>query len=84
MEHIASTLANTLRNIEIVGADPVTRHGFTQVPNFILTEPKLSVGAKLTYAMLLSYAWHIRDHPGARAAITWGHNPISSARFKNL
>jgi DNA-binding transcriptional ArsR family regulator len=58
MEHIGSALANTLRNIEIVGADPVTRHGFTQVPNFILTEPKLSVGAKLTYAMLLSYAWH--------------------------
>ena len=58
MEHIGSSLANTLRNIEIVGADPVTRHGFTQVPNFILTEPNLTVGAKLTYAMLLSYAWH--------------------------
>ena len=25
-------------NIEIIGADPVTRHGFTQVPNFILTK----------------------------------------------
>jgi DNA-binding transcriptional ArsR family regulator len=46
------------RNIEIVGADPVTRHGFTQVPNFILTKSEISVGAKLTYAMLLKYAWY--------------------------
>lgn len=45
------------RNIEIIGADPVTRHGFTQVPNFILTKPDISVGAKLSYAMLLKYAW---------------------------
>src|SRR5437762_9599528 len=45
------------RNIEIIGADLITRHGFTQVPNFILTEPNLSVGAKMTYAMLLKYAW---------------------------
>src|SRR5713226_4898253 len=45
------------RNIEIVGADPITRHGFTQVPNFILTKKELSVGAKLAYAMLLKYAW---------------------------
>ena len=45
------------RNIEIIGADPVTRHGFTQVPNFILTNKDLSVGAKLAYAMLLKYAW---------------------------
>ena len=45
------------RNIEIIGADPVTRHGFTQVPNFMLTNKSLSVGAKLAYAMLLKYAW---------------------------
>ena len=57
MDHIASRLAVVARNIEIVGADPVTRFGFTQVPNFILTSNKISVGAKLTYAMLLKYAW---------------------------
>ncbi len=57
MEHIAGRIAEIARNIEIVGADPVTRHGFTQVPNFILTKPELSVGAKLAYAMLLKYAW---------------------------
>jgi hypothetical protein len=45
------------RNIEIVGADLATRHGFTQVPNFILTKKDASVGAKLAYAMLLKYAW---------------------------
>jgi len=45
------------RNIEIIGADHATRHGFTQVPNFILTNKDLSVGAKIVYAMLLRYAW---------------------------
>jgi len=57
MEHISGRLAQIARNIEIIGADPVTRQGFTQVPNFILTNKDLSVGAKLAYAMLLKYAW---------------------------
>jgi len=54
--HIGDILKE--RNIEIIGADPVTRHGFTQVPNFILTKKEISVGAKLAYAMLLKYAWN--------------------------
>jgi hypothetical protein len=53
--HIGDILKE--RNIEIVGADLATRHGFTQVPNFILTNADISVGAKLAYAMLLKYAW---------------------------
>ena len=57
MEQIANRIAEIARNIEIVGADPVTLHGFTQVPNFILTSADISVGAKLGYAMLLKYAW---------------------------
>jgi biotin operon repressor len=57
VDHIAGRLNEVARNIEIIGADPVTRHGFTQVPNFILTNKDLSVGAKLAYAMLLKYAW---------------------------
>jgi Helix-turn-helix domain len=57
MDHIGGRLAQIAQNIEIVGADPITQHGFTQVPNFILTSKELSVGAKLTYAMLLKYAW---------------------------
>ena len=55
--HIGDILKARERNIEIVGADLATRHGFTQVPNFILTNPVISVGAKLAYAMLLKYAW---------------------------
>ena len=53
--HIGQILRE--RNIEIIGADLATRHGFTQVPNFILTKSDISVGAKLSYAMLLKYAW---------------------------
>jgi hypothetical protein len=57
MQHIGKNLAETARNIEIVGADPATRYGFTQVPNFVLITKEVSVGAKLAYAMLLKYAW---------------------------
>ena len=34
-------------NIQLDTLDPVTRGGLTQVPNFILRHPDLSVGAKL-------------------------------------
>ena len=61
MDHIGAQLENTKRNIEIIGADPVTLLGFTQVPNFILTNKHLSVGAKLAYAMLLKYHWTNND-----------------------
>lgn len=47
----------TERNIVIKGADALTVSGFTQVPNAILKSKKISPAAKLTYAMLLSYAW---------------------------
>jgi hypothetical protein len=43
MEQIARNIADIARNIEIVGADPITLHGFTQVPNFVLTQKELSV-----------------------------------------
>jgi len=46
------------RNIVLDTTNPVVREGFTQVPNFILRNGKLSVGAKVTYAMFLSYAWN--------------------------
>ena len=46
------------RNIELATSDPVVRGGFTQVPNFILKNADLSVGAKVTYSMFLHYAWH--------------------------
>jgi biotin operon repressor len=53
--HIGDILKD--RNIILKGADAVTQHGFTQVPNFILKSKKLSSGDKMVFAMLLSYAW---------------------------
>ncbi len=44
-------------NIILKGADAATAQGFTQVPNFLLKSKKLSAGDKMTFAMLLSYAW---------------------------
>src|SRR3989442_1426280 len=58
MEHITAQLQNTNANIQFDRADPVSQHGFTQLPNFILKDAKLSVGAKVVYAMFLSYGWH--------------------------
>jgi len=49
------------KTIRITGADPMSKRGFTQVPNFILMNEALNVGAKITYAMLLKYAWY-DDH----------------------
>ena len=46
------------RNIELATNDPIARGGFTQVPNFILKDDALSLGAKVTYALFLHYAWH--------------------------
>ena len=58
MEGIGNRLAEIARNIEIVGADPVTKHGFTQVPNFLFKKSGLSMGAIVVYSKFLSYAWH--------------------------
>ena len=45
------------RNIILRGADALSQKGFTQVPNYVLKSTRISPGAKLTYTMLLSYAW---------------------------
>ena len=58
MEHIAPRLQQAERNMKLNSADPIALHGFTQIPNFILRDPKISIGAKTVYALLLSYAWH--------------------------
>jgi Helix-turn-helix domain len=58
VEHIGAALEKIGRNIKFEGADPVSAGGFTQLPNFILRDPKLSVGAKVVYAMFISYGWH--------------------------
>ena len=46
------------RNIQLQTNDPIVRGGFTQVPNFILKDNSLSLGAKVTYSMFLHYTWH--------------------------
>ena len=55
MEHIGGALRE--RNIILKGADAATAKGFTMLPNFVLKSPKLTAGDKMTFAMLLSYAW---------------------------
>ena len=56
MQRIGATRAFKERTLIVKGADAATRYGWTGVPNFILESKKLSVGAKLVYAMLLKYA----------------------------
>jgi len=58
MQQIGKTLHEIERNMKLNSADPIALHGFTQLPNFILRDPKISIGAKTAYALLLSYAWH--------------------------
>jgi len=58
MEHIGAQLKSIERNMKLNSADPIALHGFTQTPNFILRNPDVSIGAKTTYSLLLSYAWH--------------------------
>lgn len=56
MQHIGEVLKE--KNITLETDNPLVRGGFTQVPNFILRDSVLSAGAKVAYAMFLSYAWH--------------------------
>ena len=55
MERLGDLLKD--RDIILKGGDVLTQRGFTMVPNYVLTSKKVGVGAKLTYAMLLKYAW---------------------------
>jgi hypothetical protein len=52
------------RNIELATTYPVARGGFTQVPNFILRDSALSLGAKVAYSMFLHFAWNNSCFPG--------------------
>ena len=58
MEHIGPQLEKIDQNIKLNTADPVARYGFTQLPNFILRNPDISIGAKTVYSLFISYAWH--------------------------
>jgi hypothetical protein len=52
MDSIKDIMQNT-----IVVLNEQLKHGFTQLPKFVLKDKRLSFGARLTYAVLLSYAW---------------------------
>src|SRR3954454_21997891 len=89
-------LSNVLKfqerqNIVLQNFDPISAGGFTQVPNFLLKDPKMSANAKVVYSMLLSYAWNNdKGFPGrngwpkksvrpgrARAVAGPGHAPAA-------
>ena len=57
MNNIGEQLAARERNIELNTKDPVLRGGFTQVPNFILEDPRVGAGEVHTYSLFLKYAW---------------------------
>lgn len=46
------------RNIKLVGADALSERGFVQVPVAIVRHNDITMGAKMAYTSLLSYAWH--------------------------
>ena len=58
MQHISNQIEDRVRNIEFAQADPITLHGFTQVPNFLFKKAGLSMGGIVVYSKFLSYAWH--------------------------
>ena len=67
------------RNIELATLDPVARGGFTQVPNFILRDGTLSLGAKVAYSLFLHYAWNNEScFPGQDSLA--GHMGMSVSR----
>ena len=50
-------IRNILEKHTIVVVNEALKHGFTQLPNYVLKDKRLSFGARLAYAVLLSYAW---------------------------
>ena len=56
--HLTPIGALIERTIELATKDPIARGGFTQVPNFILEDSTLSLGAKVTYSLFLHFAWN--------------------------
>ena len=83
MKRIGDTTAFKDRNLKLQGADIATRRGWTGVPNFILESDQISIGAKLTYAMLLKYAREMDEcFPGQeRLAKDMGNGLRSVVRY---
>ena len=51
------TVGQILDRNTIIVENEALRQGFTQIPNYVLRDQRLSFGARLTYTTLLSYAW---------------------------
>jgi hypothetical protein len=83
MQRLGETKAFKDRNLRLRGADIATQRGWTGVPNFILESKEISVGAKLTYAMLLKYAREMDEcFPGQeRLAKDMGNGARSVIRY---
>jgi hypothetical protein len=46
-----------LKKHTIIVLNQALKHGFAQLPRYVLKDKHISFGARLTYAVLLSYAW---------------------------
>lgn len=55
MESIGATLRERLDRVIV--ENEMLRAGFAALPYIVLRDTKLSVGARLSYAVLLMYAW---------------------------
>ncbi len=74
-------IKNILQKHTIVVLNEALKHGFTQLPNYVLKDKRLSFGAKLTYAVLLSYAWQEEScFPGQERIATDLHTSERSIR----
>jgi len=83
MRRVGETSTFKDRNLRLQGADIATQRGWTGVPNFILESKEISIGAKLTYAMLLKYAREMDEcFPGQeRLAKDMGNGARSVVRY---
>ena len=77
------SVGQVLEKNTIIIENKALRDGFTQIPNYVLRDRSLSLGARLTYTMLLSYAWQeSRCFPGqARLAADLGVDERSVRRY---
>ena len=71
------------KSTRLLSSIETLKHGFTQLPRYILKDKTLSFGARLTYAVLLSYAWQEEScFPGqARMAADLGTTDRSIRNF---
>jgi hypothetical protein len=77
------SIKETLKRHPIIIENEALRHGFTQIPNYVLRDGSLSLGARLIYTMLLSYAWQEKKcFPGqAKLATDLGVDERSVRRY---